>query len=160
MSTTTRLFRRIPRSALALFAVAFTLTSAALAQYTPTTLYTFPFNEIQAFPSGLIMDSAGNLYGTTVSGGSCINAEACGTVFELSPQPGGWTQTTIYSSSTGNLGSPLIMDADGNLYGTIATGGNGSAKYCSARCGSVFELSPSSGGWTFTTLFSFHGSDG
>ena len=152
----------LPR-ALRLTAIAvLSLASAtfASAQYEATSLYTFP-SGTQAFPSAVIMDAAGNLYGTTATGGSCSNPENCGTVFELSPQTGGgWTETTIYSSPNGTLGSPLIMDSAGNLYGVVSTGGNSAPKYCDGGCGSVFELSPGAGAWTYTELFGFHGVDG
>jgi uncharacterized repeat protein (TIGR03803 family) len=106
-------------------------------------------------PSGLIMDLAGNLYGTTSSGG----ARNWGTVFKLTPNPNGeWTETVIYSFCSNPDAScltgaqpdgRLIMDAAGNLYGTAPMGGNGS--------GTVFELTPDQSGttWTATALHSF-----
>ena len=162
MKTTIKFSLGFPWGALALIAMAFALTSTALAQYTSTTLYTFPLNNASgtAVPSGLIMDGAGNLYGTTSTGGSCGNQEFCGTVFEIARFGNVWIPGTIYSSPIGNLGSPLTMDAAGNLYGVVSTGGNRSAKYCDSGCGLVFELSPGTGGWTYTELFAFHGVDG
>jgi uncharacterized repeat protein (TIGR03803 family) len=50
-------------------------------------------------------------------------------------------------------GAGLIADANGNLYGVTGVYGVG----CGAICGTVFELSPSSGGWTFSTLYGFKG---
>jgi len=88
-----------------------------------------------------------NLYGTTGSGGTgdCSNGGdpnyGCGTVYELSPSEGGWTEKVIYSFQGANDGySPsggLIFDATGNLYG-VAQGGSGSKVV-------VYELSPSNG---------------
>ncbi len=102
-------------------------------------------------PGGLMRDSAGNLYGTTFSGGE----NGGGTVYELSPSNGGWTFTTLYNLS-GNGGSfaVLIMDSAGNLYGTtLLDGANGQ--------GNVFKLTPSNGGWIYTSLHDFTGgSDG
>jgi len=97
---------------------------------------------------GVIIDPAGNLYGTTWYGGT---AEA-GTVYEASPSGGTWTENTLYSfpSINGESAQPtaLIMDQSGNLYGTAwSTGG--------ASRGSVFELTPSNGGWTYSTLYGF-----
>lgn len=120
--------------------------------------------------AGLIMDSAGNLYGTTSAGGGRdCRGTGCGTVFELSPTTGGaWTETILHTfSDTGTDGqtpeAPLVMDQDGNLYGTTYGGGGNS---CSANsivmsCGTVFELSPSAGGvWNETILHAFTGQNG
>jgi uncharacterized repeat protein (TIGR03803 family) len=103
---------------------------------------------------GLLVDAAGNVYGTTQDGGS----GGGGSVFEFSPSGSGWTGNILYSfifqSSGGNLpqGS-LIQDASGNLYGTTMQGGG------SIGIGGVaFELSPGSGGtWTETPLHNFWG---
>ena len=102
---------------------------------------------------GLILDSSGNLYGTTEYGGS----GGGGTVFELSPANDGWNFNTLYSFSGGAGNGPwdkLVMDDAGNLYGTTAgAGGYGN--------GSVFKLTPSNGSWTYTSLHDFTGgSDG
>ena len=101
----------------------------------------------------LISDSAGNLYGTTVWGGSTKCQNGCGVVFELSPASGGgWSETVLYSFPGGSDGfspvSGLVFDTHGNLFGTTSAGGSGGL-------GTVFELSPSAGGWSKTTIFSF-----
>jgi uncharacterized repeat protein (TIGR03803 family) len=104
---------------------------------------------------GLIMDGAGNLFGTTLYGGS----SAWGTVFELVNSSGTYTEKVLYgfggSSTDGQypLGD-LIMDASGNLYGTTETGGSG------AYYGTVFELVNSSGTYTEKVLHIFAGTDG
>ena len=107
--------------------------------------------------SGLIFDGAGNLYGTTSSGGS---TGVGGTVFELSPGAGGtWTEQVLHSFGSGTDGKrPLagvIFDAAGNLYGTTNLGGTSAS-------GTVFELTPAGGGtWTEKVLWSFGtGTDG
>jgi uncharacterized repeat protein (TIGR03803 family) len=85
---------------------------------------------------GLIIDAAGNLYGTTTQGG----LEGEGTVFELAPSGGGWTETLLYSFvNNGTDGTyplaGLTFDSAGNLYGT--TGLSGTNGY-----GTAFELTP------------------
>jgi uncharacterized repeat protein (TIGR03803 family) len=95
----------------------------------------------------LILDAAGNLYGTTALGGSGACAgDGCGTVFELTPAGGGnWTETILHSfDNDGTDGyypyAGMIFDAAGkNLYGTTNLGGS----TCESRgCGTVFEITP------------------
>jgi uncharacterized repeat protein (TIGR03803 family) len=105
-------------------------------------------------PGALVMDSAGNLYGTTESGGQSGD----GVVFELSPTAGGpWREKVLYSFGGRDGIQPdagVIFDTFGNLYGETAIGGE-------ANDGVVFELSPTAGGpWKETVLHSFSGSDG
>lgn len=90
------------------------------------------------------LDSHGNLYGVTFDGGTieCGN-ERCGTVYQLRPtKRGGWTETTIYdfSAEDGFPWGPLIFDYLGDLYGTTGS--------------EVFELSPGSGEWAYSVLYS------
>jgi uncharacterized repeat protein (TIGR03803 family) len=96
--------------------------------------------------SGMISDSAGNLYGISIFGGEY----GLGCVYELSPSPSGWTAQILYSFTGQSDGSTpeggLIMDSSGNLYGTTA--------YAPGYNGTVFELSPvAGGGWNFQTLY-------
>jgi len=80
-----------------------------------------------------------------------------GSVYELNPSGQGWSDTILYRFSDPSQGrypeSALIFDAGGNLYGTTSAGGNTSC----IDCGTVFELSPSAGGWTYTMLYAFTG---
>jgi uncharacterized repeat protein (TIGR03803 family) len=106
--------------------------------------------------AGVVFDDAGNLYGTTKSGGLYGH----GTVYELSPSESGWTETVLYSFTGGGDGdSPLggvVLDGNGNLYGTTYQGGDPGC-----HCGTVFELIPTGGSWTFSLLHAFTGgSDG
>ncbi|HEX4080927.1 MAG TPA: choice-of-anchor tandem repeat GloVer-containing protein [Rhizomicrobium sp.] len=98
-----------------------------------------------------IMDAAGNLYGTTNEGGT----GGCGTVYKIAA---GGTETVLHSFGCGSdgayPGSSLILDSDGDLYGTTEDGGNASCQY---GCGTVFELAPDG---TFSVLYAFTGSDG
>jgi uncharacterized repeat protein (TIGR03803 family) len=102
-------------------------------------IYTFP--EYGGGPAAsLVMDTAGNLYGTTVTGGHLgCGSYGCGTIFKLSPASGDWTYTELYDFTGGDDGgapySNLIIDAAGNLYGTASIGGQ-SGK------GVVFEFTP------------------
>jgi uncharacterized repeat protein (TIGR03803 family) len=118
-------------------AVEFT-TLAAPAQ-TFTVLYSFTGAADGAYPeSGLTLDGAGNVYGTTEAGGSGnFNCSGCGTVFKVS----GVGNETVLHSFTGKLDGAiplfgsLFRDPAGNLYGTTSTGGaNGG--------GTAFRLSP------------------
>ena len=124
--------------------------------------------------AGVVLDHAGNLYGTTNSGGTgdCYDRTAtyrigCGTVFELSPSLGGaWSEHILYSFQTlGNDGefpvAPLAFDAAGNLYGTTIVGGDGPCGYSFPYgCGTVFQLAPNGNGtWTESVLYAFVGPD-
>jgi len=118
--------------------------------WTNNTLYEFHDGSDGGFPEGgVILDASGDLYGTTTGGGS-----GAGTVFELSPYNGYWNFNLLYSVTGGNqnVGGPwdsLVMDAAGSLYGTTASGG----LYGN---GAVFKLTPSNGGWTYTSLHDFY----
>jgi uncharacterized repeat protein (TIGR03803 family) len=112
-------------------------------------------------PAGnIVLDAAGNLYGATQLGGAnhkCI--EGCGAVFELSPKAeGSWTELILHSFNNNGDGSTpyagVVIDGSGNLYGTTSAGGSNNV--CPSGCGTVFELSPASGGtWTESILYSF-----
>jgi hypothetical protein len=106
--------------------------------WTETVLYIFKGNASNdgATPAGgLVIDSAGNLYGTTAYGGTgnCVllgSKVGCGAVFELSPpmQKGGaWTETVLYSFPSSTQGylprGDLVFDSAGNLYGATEFGG-------------------------------------
>jgi hypothetical protein len=120
------------------------------------------------YASGVTMDTAGNLYGITLAGGSSnvcsgTGSPGCGIVFELTPNTNrtAWTETVLYrfcaqggSCEDGaGPGFGVVVDGAGNLYGT-AEGGNPWGAY---YAGVVFELTPNASGtaWTETTLHSF-----
>jgi uncharacterized repeat protein (TIGR03803 family) len=125
-----------------------------------TILHSFVGGKDGAGPwAGLIMDAAGNLYGTTNTGGGdyCFNHYGCGVVFKLSHDTHGWNETILYALKGGSEGEhpgygALARDASGNLYGTTIYGGTG---YCSTGCGVVFKLTHTSGVWKEHVLHTF-----
>ena len=148
-------------AALLIIIAVFMLAPAAGAQSKFKTLYSFTGGTDGGYPyAGVIIDQAGNLYGTTYEGGdlSCYG-NGCGTVFELTPNSkGGWKEKVLYSFSGGTDGllprAGLTFDQAGNLYGTTQSGG-------AYGGGTVFELTPNpDGSWTKETLHSFTGTDG
>ena len=129
--------------------------------WTETVLYSFTGSTDGGQPYGsLVLDAAGNLYGTTNFGGSSNCNLGCGTVFELAPSSGGWKETVLYTFTGGSDGrepyARLLSDASGNLYGTTMLGGN-IGSVCSTGCGTVFKLTHGSSGWTESVLYAFQG---
>lgn len=119
-----------------------------------TLLYSFAGGTDATNPeAGVTMDALGNLYGTSSFGG----ANSDGAVYKLTHSGSGWTESVIYNFTGGNDGQNpvggVIVDASGNLYGgTFFGGANGG--------GTVYKLSPSGGGYTLTTIYSFSGFGG
>jgi uncharacterized repeat protein (TIGR03803 family) len=113
----------------------FELTPNADGSWKENVLHRFTDGKDGGFPgAGLIFDKAGNLYGTTVAGGT----HGYGVVFKLTPNTnGGWHETVLHTFADHPGAGPggLIFDAVGNLYGT--TGGDGKTTF-----GSVFEITP------------------
>ena len=122
--------------------------------WTPT-VYTFTGPD-GALPRGaLVFDNAGNLYGTTVSGGTNNTNNSEGVAYKLTPVGNTWTESvihTFFATGSGGDGSfpngGVIVDHAGNLYGTTDGGGN-------VNYGVVFKLTPSNNSWTETLLHSF-----
>jgi uncharacterized repeat protein (TIGR03803 family) len=138
---------------------AFELSPAAGGTWTEKILYNFGGGDVGFSPgSPLIFDAAGNLYGSTFSGGGSdgFHGLGCGSVFELTPGAGGtWTASSLHTfmnEDDGCGGGSLILSAEGNPFGAAEEGEFG--------YGVVFELTPGSGGaWTDVILKSF-GNDG
>ena len=106
-----------------------------------------------------MMDSKGDLYGTTEAGGSA----ACGVLYKLhKSRSGSWKETILYSFQCGDDAAyptgGVIMDKAGNLYGGTPLGGTGDCYFYGERigCGALYKLSHGKGGtWTETVLYSF-----
>jgi uncharacterized repeat protein (TIGR03803 family) len=125
------------------------------AKGTLTVLHSFSGAPDGLYPiAGLLLDAAGNLYGTTTGGGGCSTIVAgCGIVFKIAPDG---TESVLYTFTGGADGAgpgSLVMDAQGNLYGITSLGGN-FVPGCGGGCGTVFKLTPSG---TETVLHAFTG---
>jgi uncharacterized repeat protein (TIGR03803 family) len=128
-----------------------------------TILYSFTQESDGGSPqSGLLLDPAGNLYGTTTNGGANLscrlgNTTGCGVVFKVDPSG---NETVLYTFPGGAAGAvpfaSLVRDPKGNLYGAAAAGGSFSGFYAGG-CGVVFKLTPT--GYA-TVLHSFQLTDG
>ena len=106
-------------------------------------LYHFKGGADGSYPSSLVLDETGNLYGTTYDGGTgsgCYYV-SCGTVFQLDTNR---HKTVLHSfaGSDGELPNGLTMDTAGNLYGTTLGGGKGRECSYYHGCGTVFKLTP------------------
>lgn len=140
--------------------------------WTETVLYSFCANKLGSqcldgqYPaSDLVFDKKGNLYGTTVYGGSGhidIEYPGAGTVFKLSPGADGWTEAVLYNFCSlgqgkrcpdGAYPSQGVTLRDGNIYGAAGDGGP-------SNDGMVYELSPGSNGWAETVIFKFDSESG
>ena len=131
------------------YGLVFELSPGSGGSWTENVLYTFPGGKEGGDPEGtLLIDATGNLYGTT--------SGLYGSLFKLaSNSDGTWTETTLHifsHSGDGEFpGSVLAQDSHGNLYGTTAFGGSGSA-------GIVYKFTPNaSGGWTEGIVYNFTG---
>jgi uncharacterized repeat protein (TIGR03803 family) len=135
------------RNALLLAVVMLTLAVAAQAAPKYKILHAFgQGSDGGGVWGGLVFDPGGDAYGTTINGGSYNY----GTVFELTPRPGGrWTESILhsfdaYKQEGGMLMGGLALDTAGNLYGMTTTSVSG--------FGRVFRLSPGPVGWHLTVL--------
>jgi len=126
--------------------------------WTETVVYNFSGSGSDGWAPyhGVVRDDAGNLYGTTLYGGdmtTCANY-GCGTVFRLTPSGTGWTQDLLHRFQGGDDGAflyaGLIAGPSGNLYGATNAGGPSGG-------GTVFELTPSGDGWTYSVIYRFTG---
>jgi uncharacterized repeat protein (TIGR03803 family) len=125
-----------------------------------TVLYSFTGGADGGEPyKGVTLDTAGNLYGTAVTGGSGSCEGGCGVAYKLTKSGTTWTQSVIHAFTGGDDGSGpgarVAVDNRGNVYGMAPTGGaNG--------LGTIYELHPKSTGvWELRVIHAFTGgSDG
>ncbi len=130
------------------YGVVYELTKGTWAQ---SILYTFSgYDDGNSPEGGVVFGKDRNLYGTTIFGG----VDQCGVVFQLTPSGPPWTENILYTfqckSDGGYPTAGLVFDGSGNIYGATESFGMGGG-------GTVFELTPTGGGWTFNTLCSFSG---
>ena len=141
----------------------FKLAPGSNGTWTESILYTFMGGTDGGFPEGIVLNGAGDLFGTSISGGTSLGCD-CGTIFELSPPQSGttWEKTVLYNFDDGlGGGSPssgVIFDGAGNLYGETFDGGSFACPQ--SGCGVVYELTPESESWKFSVIHTFNGVDG
>ena len=150
-------FFRLIASATIVFLIAL-IGAAAVKASTTEVIYSFGGDEDGEYlDTDVAIDAAGNLYGTSVLGGTFGG----GTVWQISPVGGGWVHTVLYNFTGGaDGGEPykgVTLDAEGNLYGTAVTGGSGS---CEGGCGVTYQLTKSGSSWTQSVIHAFTGADG
>jgi uncharacterized repeat protein (TIGR03803 family) len=119
-----------------------------------TILYSFGGANDGTVPvAGVTLDTKGNLYGATSTGG----LYGFGTVFKLTRSQSGWTETILHNfqmlTDGGTPYGGLIFDSKGNLYGTVTDGG----VLGSDGGGTIFELTPSGSSWNFSVIYGLAG---
>ncbi len=108
----------------------------------------FTFGESVGELGGLVIDAAGNIYGTDGAKyiDNSIPEKFSGSIFELSPTPGGWTEQVLYTGSkvtNGITSAGPTIDVAGNIYAIVAS--------------EVVKLSPNGNGWTSTMIYHIGG---
>lgn len=122
------------------YGTVFKLSAKSNGNWREGILHSFAWGDDGALPSGaLVFAQPGTLYGTLIGEPGSGSG-----VFQLSRTSSGWSNSLLY---TGPAGPGLLMDEFGNLYGKIGPG--------QLKAGAIGELSPGSGGWNYTQLYSF-----
>ncbi len=116
-------------------------------------------------PQDIALGEGGDIYSSTLLGGTGNCYQGCGTIFELTPptkKGGDWTHTILYDFAGGTDGvSPgnVVVGQNGSVYGSTSGGGPAGASPCTkVGCGMLFELTPPAepgGNWTRTVLHGF-----
>jgi len=155
--------------------VIFELSPNENGEWNETVIYSFCQNQGELcndakYPeASLLINKAGDLYGTSYSGGNqpcSFLGSGCGTVFKLTPTASGkWKESVLYNFCSNNVNgncldganplSQLVVDRLGNLYGTTSTGGKGGTEGVCCTGGTVFELTHGTSGWTDSVLYNF-----
>ena len=147
----------------------FELTPHANGKWTEKILHTFRYTGDGFDPQGeLLFDRSGNLYGTTLHGGSHAGScgVGCGTIYELSPQPNGsWKETLLHAFQLDGVDGDApyagLTWSGNTLYGTTANGGKPCTDETYYGCGTVYSLTPQADGtWKEAVIYNFSGPDG
>lgn len=139
--------------------IIFKLSPEQNESWSEATIYTFQNDEDGHNAGPLVFGNDGNLYGTTLAGGTSRFCQ-CGTVFQLVNAGGLWTKSILYSFTGGLDGNgptgPVVFDQAGNLYGETNLGG--SLACPNQGCGVVYKLSPGAqNSWAFNLVHTFNG---
>jgi hypothetical protein len=131
----------------------FELRSDGKGNWTETVIYAFTGGADGKYPLyGLVLDSRGNLYGTTSGAVVADCSPRCGSVFKLSPGENGWTISVLHAfrgKADGGLPQGgVVLDSAGNVYGTTSAWGPEGG-------GTTFQLSNSGSSWTLKTIHAF-----
>jgi uncharacterized repeat protein (TIGR03803 family) len=117
--------------------------SPSIGGWIETVLYSFTGNRDGGDPTDVLVGIDGKLYGMAAEGG----LYGSGVVFQLSPSGSGWSEAVLYDIPASSVDPhSLLQDSAGNLYGTYEYSNNGNFY------GTIFMLTPSGNGWTFTDL--------
>jgi hypothetical protein len=145
------------------YGTVFELSPSSEGNWSETILHSFNDNGRDGYEPehGVALDAAGNVYGTTFTGGRGVGGIGLGTIFELTPGADGtWRETIVHnfgsSPNDGYFpGAGLLLDGQGNIFGTTTFGGDCNSRF-NGDCGTAYEVQPKTGGgWIETVLYTF-----